>query len=69
LSSNITPQVVRAVQQAAKYNDLSAAMQLFASARAEGLQLPAHLYNTLLYLCSGGDRWARVGLVAGWMGG
>lgn len=46
-----------AIHQAAKANDLAAALAAFDQAKADGLKLGADLYVSLLYLCGGGDGW------------
>ncbi len=48
-----------AIHQAAKANDLAAALAAFDQAKADGLHLSADLYVSLLYLCGGGDGWEQ----------
>ena len=46
-----------AIHQAAKANDLTAALTAFDQAKADGLKMGTDLYVSLLYLCGGGDAW------------
>ncbi|PSC70853.1 pentatricopeptide repeat [Micractinium conductrix] len=54
-----TPEILArmAIHQAAKANDLTAALTAFDQAKADGLKMGTDLYVSLLYLCGGGDAW------------
>ena len=53
-------QAVRSeIHQAAKANDLAAALAAFDRAKAGGIRLSPDLYVSLLYLCGGGDSWVQ----------
>jgi proteinaceous RNase P len=47
------------IHQAAKANDLAAALAAFDRAKAGGIRLSPDLYVSLLYLCGGGDSWVQ----------
>lgn len=50
-------QLMGEIAQHAKYNRLQPAIQAFQSAVQEGVTLNPGVYNTLLYISSGGNNW------------
>ncbi|KAJ9533160.1 hypothetical protein QJQ45_018250 [Haematococcus lacustris] len=50
-------ELIGKIHACAKAADFSGAMQLFEEVQREGIALPLHLYNTLLYVALGSDSW------------
>ena len=51
-------QVAFRIRDAAKANDPGAALTAYDAAVVEGIPLRPESYNSLLYLCAGGEHWA-----------
>eukprot|EP00798_Chlamydomonas_sp_ICE-L_P020025 gene20025-26740_t len=52
-----TREFIHSLHMAAKHNDMGTAMALWEGARENKIELPANLYNTLLYVACGGESW------------
>ena len=55
------PQVAFRIRDAAKANDPAAALTAYDAAVVEGIPLRPDSFNSLLYLCAGGEHWALPG--------
>ncbi len=49
------------IRDAAKANDPAAALTAYDAAVVEGIPLRPDSFNSLLYLCAGGEHWALPG--------
>ena len=54
-------QVAFKIRDAAKANDPGAALAAYDAAVVEGIPLRPESFNSLLYLCAGGEHWAMPG--------
>ena len=54
-------QVAFRIRDAAKANDPAAALTAYDAAVVEGIPLRPDSFNSLLYLCAGGEHWALPG--------
>ncbi len=58
---NSALQVAFRIRDAAKANDPAAALTAYDAAVVEGIPLRPDSFNSLLYLCAGGEHWALPG--------